>query len=372
LRAYLDNAATTPIHPAARAAVDKWLDAGNASSLHEEGRAAKLAIDAAREAVTERLGCDFGELLFCSGGTESSTWAILGAALANQDPAKAQILVSATEHHCVLNCEKALIRLGYQLDRLPVDRTGAVQPSALEECIGPRSLLVSVMHANNELGTINDLPPLVEICRRRGALIHSDGAQAFGKIPARVRDLGVDLYSISGHKVGGPKGVGGLYIRAGVKIAPLIAGGGQEREMRGGTENVAAIAGFAAAVEQTHDWPAVARLRARLRAGVLSLGAVPTVSEEVAQLPGHLHVRFPGVSAESLLIQLDRRGVSAGSGAACSSGSIEPSHVMIACGFDDRAAREGIRLTLGWKTSNEEIELALAQIREAVTSIQGK
>jgi len=368
LRAYLDSAATTPLHPEARKAIERWLDAGNASSLHEEGRQARQAIDEARETIGARLGCDFGEFLFCSGGTEAATMAILGAALSDRDPQRNRVLVSAAEHHCVLNCAPALNKLGCSLELIPVDRYARVSLRALERMVDGRTLLVAVMHANNELGTINHLPPLAETCQRHGALLYSDGAQTFGKLETRVRDLGVDLFSISGHKIGGPKGIGGLYIRAGVKLGPLIAGGGQEREMRGGTENVAAIAGFAAATRVSHDWTRVASLRDCLKNGI---GAAVTAEEEL--LPGHLHVRFPGITAEALLIQLDRRGVSAGSGAACSSGSLEPSHVLLACGYSPTEAKEGLRLTLGWKTAQEEVEYAIDRIREAVESIiQGR
>lgn len=356
-RIYLDHAATSPLLPEAKKAVMKWLDCGNPSSLYEEGRRARAAIDEAREVLSERLGCLFAEVLFTSGGTEAANMAILGAAV----PGK-RILVSAAEHHCVLH----LASLGVKLEVIPVDRAARVDLAALEKAMGPDVALVSVMHANNELGTINPVAEVAEIAHRHGALYHCDAVQSFGKLDWKAADLGADMITMSAHKIGGPKGVGAIYLRAGVRIRPFVVGGGQEREMRAGTENVAAIAGFAAAVRLTHRAPSTARDRflKELR------HAVPTVAEGVPVLPTHAHVRFPGVPAESLLIFLDRMGVSASSGAACSSGSIEPSHVLLACGFPLEEAKEGVRFTFGPATTAVEAAEAAKRVNGAVEHLQ--
>jgi cysteine desulfurase len=364
-RIYLDYAATAPLLPAAQRSMLPWLDCGNPSSLYEEGRQAKAAIDCAREQVSAALGCLFAEVLFTSSGTEAVNTALIGLALANAKPSRTRVLLGAAEHHCVLHTAPVLQRLGFKVEFSPVDRQARIDLNIFERLLGDDVLFASVMHANNELGTLNDLVEISSIARKHGVLLHVDAIQTFGwGFQARPY---ADLVSISAHKIGGPKGAGALYVQAGTKLNPLLYGGGQEREMRGGTENVAAIVGFGAAC-RAHS-ASVTDLRDRLEEGLVSVGAILSVTD-ARRLPGHCHVRFPGIAAETMLILLDRLGISASSGAACSSGSIEPSHVLLACGYSESEAKEGLRFSLGQGTTLAEIEEALESISLALGQIK--
>lgn len=366
-RIYLDHAATSPLAPEAKSAMLPWLDCGNPSSLYEEGRKAKAAIDTAREIVSDALGCLFAEVLFTSGGTESASLAILGAALGRKDGRRSRILLGAAEHHCVLHTREILEQLGFLVELIPVDRQGVINLQSLDRALGEDVLLVSVQHANNELGTINPIPQISEMVHRFGAIIHTDAVQSFLKLKGwRVADLGADLVSVSAHKVNGPKATGALYVRAGTKIKSLVGGGGQEREVRGGTENVAGIVGFGAAVRAhlSRTGEDLDHAIETFTNSLEALGAVRTVPE-LSPLK-IVHVRFPGRSAETLLIALDRAGVSASSGAACSSGSIEPSHVLKACGYSDTECREGLRFSLGQGTLEQDLVEASERIAKVV------
>lgn len=374
-RIYLDYAATAPLLREAREAMLPWLDCGNPSSLYAEGRAARAAIDEAREVLSSTLGCSFGEVLFTSSGTEAANLAIIGSALASMGGSRRRILFSAIEHHCVLELRPLLEKLGYFVELAPVDCNGILDTSALEQMIGDDVLLVSVMHANNEVGTIQPVKQVASLASGVGALFHCDAVQTFRTVPFTVSDLGADFVSLSAHKIGGPKGAGAIYIKAGVKPQPLMVGGGQEREMRAGTENVAAIVGFAAAVQATADVGARAEKMSAARDAFLSsLSDSPALrfSASSPTLPGHAHVRFARVSAESLLIVLDRTGVSASSGAACSSGSLEPSHVLMACGSTEQEAREGLRFTFGPEVTVAEAEEAANRVSAAVGQVLRK
>ncbi len=357
-RIYLDHAATSPLLPLAREAMLPWLDCGNPSTLYAEGRAARREIDLSREAVSLAAGCEFAELIFTSGGTESATLAILGAALAAIGGKRDRVLISAAEHHCVLNTQSTLEALGFRVELIAVDQEARPIVSGLDETV----LMVCAMQANNEIGSISDVASIGEAAHEFGALFFCDCVQGFLKIPIPGS---ADLASLSAHKIGGPKGAGALVVRAGTRIKPVVAGGGQERELRAGTENVAAIAGFGAAVQAFDQggYPDTSEFRSRL----MGLGAAPTVRGN--SLASHVHVRFPGVSAESLLIVLDRLGVSAGSGAACSSGSIEPSHVLLACGYSLAEAKEGIRFTVGPGTTEAELMEAGDRVEQALAQI---
>lgn len=368
-RIYLDHAATTQLSASAREAMLPFLDAGNASSLHADGRQAREAVDVAREIVSSALGALFAEIIFTSGGTEAANLAILGYALANEDPRRNRVILGSAEHHCVLHTQALLERLGYRVSFARVDREARIDPNFLTEEVSDDVLLVSTMHANNEFGTINPISEIAGIAHAAGAKLHVDAVQSFLKPELsfwHVDDLAADLVTVSSHKVNGPKAVGVVYSRAGTKLKPLVGGGGQEREVRGGTENVAGIVGFGAAVRQHVEHPVEIDLRDRFEHRILDLGAVPSVSK-APRLKGHVHVRFPGVKAESLLIALDRLGISASSGAACSSGSIEPSHVMLAAGYSLAEAREGVRFTLGPETSADELDQAAERIEFALS-----
>ncbi|MEA2552896.1 MAG: cysteine desulfurase [Fimbriimonadaceae bacterium] len=370
---YLDYAATTPLLPEAAAAMQPWLQSnyGNPSSLHAEGRRAKDAIDEAREIVSTALGCLFAEVIFTSSGTEAANLAIIGAALANDNTRRKRILLGAAEHHCVLHTASILQRLGYKVELIPVDRLARIRLDALEQMLSDDVLLVSVMHANNELGTMQPVAEVARVTHRHGALYHCDAVQTFLGSPWTVQDIDADLLTISAHKIHGPKGIGALYIRAGTMIKPLTTGGGQERELRAGTESVAGIVGFGEAVRQIPKMPDNRRAaRDAFQQGLHSTAAIPSVANREDILPGHVHVRFPGIAAETMLILLDRLGVSASSGAACSSGSIEPSHVLLACGYSEEEAKEGLRFTFGHETSTQEATEAAARVIEAASQIR--
>ncbi len=366
-RIYLDHAATSPLLPEVREAMLPWLDAGNPSSLHAEGRKAKAVLDEARETLSDALGCLFAEVLFTSGGTEGANLALIGAAIQNLDASRTRILISSAEHHCVLQSGPALEALGYTVELLPVDGEARVDLDFLSQTLDDRVLLVSAMHANNELGTLNAVTEIAERAHGHGALYHCDAVQTFGKkLPGlddpfpKLTRLPVDLLTVSAHKLGGPKGTGAIFIRAGVKLKPLIAGGGQEREVRGGTENVSGIVGFAAAVRAATARKTSDSVNPRdvFLSSLVEAGFVPTVESRETTLSGHAHLRLPGVDAETMLIRLDREGVSASSGSACSSGSVEPSHVLLACGYSPTESKEGLRFTFGFETSLAEAEEA--------------
>ena len=364
-RYYLDHAATSPLRPEVREAMLPWLDAGNASSLYLEGRRAKDAVDEARERVSGALGCGFGEVIFTSGGTEAANLAMIGTALGHRG-SRRRILIAAAEHHCVLHTRETLERIGFQVELLRVDRYGRLMPETLAARLDHDVLLLAVMHANNELGTLNEVAPLASLAHQHGVLVFVDAVQTFRRATVNPADLGADLLAVSGHKIGGPKGAGALFVRGGVKPKPLLVGGGQERELRAGTENVSAIVGFGLASVLPVESSAPAR-DAFERA--LAAAFVPTVSLDVPRLPGHAHYRLPGVRAESLLILLDRMGVSASAGAACSSGAVEASHVLLACGFTDEEAKEGVRFTFGPGMSVSEAESAAKVVSEAASRL---
>jgi len=374
-RIYLDHAATTPLCPEARDAMLPWLTDGfgNPSSLHAEGRRAKDAIDSARETLSNALECLFAEVLFTSGGTEAANLAILGAALNNIGSRRNRVLIGASEHHCVLNTAGTLRSLGFRPELIQVDREARLDLNALGDALGDDVLLVSCMHANNEFGSINPIRQIADLAHRYGALLHTDAVQTFQALGMRwtVSDLDADLVTVSAHKLYGPKGAGAIYNRAGIKLKPLVTGGGQEREMRGGTENTAAIAGFGAAAARTPAASDVRKLRDSFVERLTAVGAVPSVNSWDNVLPTHAHVRFPEIDAETMLIVLDRLGVSASSGAACSSGSIEPSHVLLAAGYSEIEAKEGLRFSLGRSTTFADIEDATNRVTEAVNQIRG-
>ncbi|CAN5362279.1 cysteine desulfurase family protein [soil metagenome] len=353
---YLDHAATSPLRPEAREAMIPWLDAGNASSQHRWGREARTAVDAARERVALAMGREFSEIVFTSGGTESVVLGIVGGALGNAG--RKRVLFPATEHHCVLHTEPLLRRLGFHVEILPVGRDGLLAPFAIRDDVA----LVSVMHANNETGAMNDIEGWQRACRRAGAFFHTDAVQTFGRLP--MPDA--DIVSVSAHKAGGPKGAGALAVRAGVSLIPLVAGGGQERERRGGTEDVAAIVGFGGvAHRREYGYEGARAFRSRLAEG----GAILTLGDGVPTLPGIVHVRFPGVQADTLLFRLDRMGIAASAGAACSSGSLEPSHVLSASGATVAEAKEGVRFSFRGDEDAAFGDEAARAVLDAVASV---
>jgi cysteine desulfurase len=343
-RIYLDHAATTPLRSEVREAMLPWIDhGGNPSSLHSEGRRARAAIDEAREKVARRMGCDFAEVVFTSGGTEACNLAIVGHALANETT-RFRILISAAEHACVWAAAPLVRRLGYLVESVSVDALARPILPPLDDDV----LMVVAMAANNELGTVSHVDEIATAACTAGATYFCDAVQA----PDRTAG---DLMAIAGHKIGGPRGVGALVVRAGTKLSPFVAGGAQERERRGGTEDVAAIVGLGAACSLGPIDPRPAR-------DAFLDALAPNVIESVQRsetLSSHAHVRFPGVEAETLLLALDRAGIAASAGAACASGSLEPSHVLLACGWGLKEAKEGVRFTFGWtSTVQQAVEAA--------------
>lgn len=379
---YLDHNATTPLDPLVRAEMNESLAVfGNPSSLHQAGRAARELIEQARDRVASLLSARADEIIFTSGGTESNNLAILGAAA---EARRRRLVVSSIEHPAVLNPCRALVSQGFLTSFLPVDAEGVVQLDAAEEAIGFDVALVSLMLANHEIGSIQPLREIVELARR-GALVHTDAVQAAGKIKIDVDALGIDLLSISAHKLNGPKGIGALYVRRGVRIAPISFGGQQERGLRPGTENTAAIVGFGKACELARerldaDAARIATLRDRFEAGILE--AVPFAQVNGSggpRLANTSNITFDGVDGETLVVVLDELGVAVSTGAACATSGEEPSHVLKAMGRTDRQARCGIRVSLGrtnteppFEQAADEIDLAVAAIARAVESLQSE
>jgi cysteine desulfurase len=365
---YFDHNATTPVEPLAAQAVARALteDFGNASSVHYFGQRAKAALDEARAAIAALIGGDASEIVFTSGGTEADNLAIRGAVETPDRSSRRHIIATGIEHEAVINTLKALERRGWRTTLLKVDATGIVSPDALGAALDDETAIVSVMHANNEIGTVQPVAELARTAHERSALFHTDAVQAVGKIPVDVRALGVDLLTLSGHKFGGPKGTGALWIKRGVRLTPHTTGGRQERGRRAGTENVPALVGLGVAARVAQQKLAaeaarLAALRDRLEHGVLS--RVPGTARNGAaepRVPNTTNIGFDGVEAESLLIALDLEGFAVSTGSACSSGTLEPSHVLRAMGLPSPRTQNAIRFSLGSGNSVEEVDKLIA------------
>lgn len=374
-RVYLDHNASTPVHPEVVEAMLPYFEEryGNASSIHRFGREARDAVEAARAEIAGFLGVEPDEIVFTSGGTESDNLAIKGIAHAR---GRGHILTSQVEHHAVLRTGQALERAGFDVTYLPADGQGLVDPDDLRRAIRPDTILISVMYANSEVGTIMPIREMGQIARERGIPFHVDGVQAFGKIPLAVQDDGINLLSASSHKIYGPKGVGALYIRKGTKMVPVQHGGDHERRRRAGTENVPAIVGFGKAVEvrardMGEEGDRVRALRDRLWRGTVA--RVPEVrlnGHPERRLPGTLNLSFRGVDAESLLLALDLKGIGASAGSACTSGSLEPSYVLTAMGVPTEWSLGAVRCSLGRATTEADIDYVLEVLDPAVARIR--
>jgi cysteine desulfurase len=376
-RIYLDHNATTRLHPDARAEMAPFLDEefGNPSSIHAAGRAARDAVERARERVARLIGAGRDEIVLTSGGTEGNNLAIRGAAEAARslDEGRVRVLVSPVEHPSALGAAEALRARGFAVEQLRVDGAGRVDPGELERRLLSDVALVSVQLANHETGVVQPIAALADLAHARGAWFHSDVVQAAGKVALDVRALGVDAATLSAHKLYGPKGAGAIYVRGGRALAPLALGGHQERERRPGTENVAGVVGFGAAceLERAHgaEWSAhVARLRDRLEAGLLALGARTNGGEP--RVANTANVAFAGADGESIVINLDLAGVQVSMGAACTSGSVEPSPVLLALGQPREQAREAVRFSLGRENTEEEIDAVLAMLPAIVARVR--
>jgi cysteine desulfurase len=377
-RIYLDHNATTPPFPAVIDRMTAVLgeEFGNPSSVHHFGQQAKAAVDDARTEVANLIGADPSEVLFTSGGTEGDNIAIRGAAEALEQTGKKHLVASAIEHEAVLNTLKALARRGWRTTLLPVDQSGIVSPVTLREALADDTALVSIMHANNEIGTIQPISDLAGVAHERGALFHTDAVQSAGKIPVDVKKLGVDMLSLSAHKFYGPKGVGALWIRRGLRVLPLLTGGRQERSRRAGTENVPGIVGMGvaarmAASKMREEGARLAALRDRLEGGILRAvpGTVVNGSAE-SRVPNTTNISFDRIEAESLLIALDLEGIAVSTGSACSSGTLEPSHVLKAMGFSAHRTQNSIRFSLGTLNSEAEIDRVIAVLPGIVEKLR--
>jgi cysteine desulfurase len=378
MRIYLDHNATTPVDPvAAQAMIGALQDLfGNASSVHYYGQRAKAAIDAARSAVAELIGAEPSEIIFTSGGTEADNFAIRGVAEALEGTGRKHLITCGIEHEAVLNTFKALAKRGWKTTVLPLDQTGVLVPDRLREAMTDDTALVSVMHANNEIGTIQPIAELAAIAHGRGALFHTDAVQSTGKIPVSVRALGVDLLAMSAHKFYGPKGAGALWVKRGVRLSPFLSGGKQERNRRAGTENVPGVIGMGVAAQRAMqkmevEGERLSALRDRLEAGILA--AVPNTEingARDARVPNTTNISFDRIEAESLLIALDLEGVAVSTGSACSSGTLEPSHVLKAMNLSSHRAQNSIRFSLGVTNTDEQIDHVLSILPRVVTKLR--
>jgi len=368
---YCDHSATTPIDPEVMQEVQRVMqeDWGNPSSVHGTGRMAKVTLESAREAIADTIHAARNEIIFTGGGTEADNFALRGIAGSLRHNGK-HIITSTVEHHAILCTCQTLEDQGYEVTYLPVDSNGQVQPESVEAAIRDDTILISVMHANNEVGTINPIAEIGAIARENGIVFHTDAVQTYGKIPIDVTALPLDALSVSGHKIYGPKGVGFLYINNQIDINPLVTGGGQERHLRAGTENLPAIAGLAKAADKSmnimnSEMKRLTEMQHHLESGIL--GAIPDAmiyGHPKERIPGLTCVGFDGISGESLVMNLDMRGIQVSSGSACSSGSITPSHVLQAMGCDPQQAASAIRISLGRENTMEQIPEIISAIQE--------
>jgi cysteine desulfurase len=378
VRIYLDHNATTPPAPEVvdRMAASLREEFGNPSSVHHYGQVAKAALDDARSAVAALIGSDPSEVVFTSGGTESDNFAIRGVAEALEPTGRRHLIATAIEHEAVLNTFKALARRGWKTTLLPVDQTGIVTTDALERALTDDTALVSIMHANNEIGTIQPIAQLARLAKARGAVFHTDAVQTTGKIPVDVKALGVDLLSLSAHKFYGPKGAGALWIRRGVRLQTPMTGGKQERGRRAGTENVAGIVGLGVAAQIARGKMAaesdrLAPLRDRLEEGVLaSVSGTAINGARSPRVPNTTNISFDRVEAESLLIALDLAGVAVSTGSACSSGTLEPSHVLKAMGFAPHRTQNSIRFSLGVANTEADVQRVIEVLPGVVDKLR--
>jgi cysteine desulfurase len=378
MRVYFDYNATTPPSPevverVAAATQDVF---GNASSVHHFGQQAKATLDEARSAVAALIGADPSEVVFTAGGTESDNFALRGAAEALEPTGRRHLVATAIEHEAVLNTLKALARRGWRTTLVPVDQSGVVSPDRVREALADDTAIVSVMHANNEIGTIQPVAEIAALARARGALFHTDAVQSAGKIPIDVKALGVDLLSLSAHKFNGPKGAGVLYVRRGTRMQPILTGGKHERNRRAGTENTAAIAGMGVAARQAvqkigTEAVRLAALRDRLESSILAAVPGTVVNGGISlRVPNTTNISFERVEAESLLIALDLEGIAVSTGSACSSGTLEPSHVLKAMGLPVHRTQNSLRFSLGLFSTQVEVDRVVETLPRLVDKLR--
>ena len=370
---YADNAATTKINPVAMDVMNKCMTEvyGNPSSLHSAGQKAVEAMQKAREDIAQVLGADFREIYFTSGGTEADNQAIYSAAAFGEKKGKKHIISSAIEHHAVLHTLQRLEKEGFEVTLLDVGEDGVVRPEDVRQAIREDTALVTIMYANNEIGTLQPISEIAAICREKKVIFHTDAVQAVGHVPISVREQNIDMLSLSAHKFHGPRGIGVLYVRKGVPLFNLIEGGAQERGRRPGTENLPAIAGMAAALKEAVSHMAAAEekvssLRDILIEGLSKIPHARLNGDEKRRLPGNVNFCFEGIEGESLLLLLDNKGVAASSGSACTSGSLDPSNVLLALGLPHEVAHGSLRLSLSEENTKEEMYYIIDAVREVV------
>ncbi len=370
-RIYLDYAAASPVHPEVAAVIQRYsaLAFGNASSVHSYGREAKTVLEESRESIARSMDADPGEVCFTSGGTEADNHALIGTAFAaKRKTGKSHLIVSSIEHHAVLHCAEYLATIGFSVSVVPVGESGVVDPADVERCITRHTCLISIMHVNNEIGTIQPIAAIGAAAREHGIVFHTDAVQAIGKIPLSFRSQCVDLLSMTAHKIYGPKGIGALVIRRGTDVDALMHGGAQERKQRAGTENIPLVAGFAQAVTMAMTDHEVSMRHARELNTILveriqgAIGDVIINGDRDRTVPSILSISLDGsrcpMDGETLLINMDLRGIAVSSGSACTSGSVQPSHVLQAMGRESRNAHLTIRFSFGNRTTKDEVETA--------------
>ncbi|HWQ43878.1 MAG TPA: cysteine desulfurase NifS [Desulfosporosinus sp.] len=377
-RVYLDHSATTPVDPEVADLMMKYYTEkyGNPSSVHSFGREAKQGLEAARLQVAELIGAKPQEVTFTSGGTEADNLAILGTAEALRKKGK-HIITSSIEHHAVLETCEYLEKNGFELTIIPADAEAMISVEDVKKAIRPDTILISVMHANNEVGSIQPIAEIGKLAKEHGITFHVDAVQSFGKLPINVDEMNIDLLTVSSHKIYGPKGVGALYVRKGIRITPLIHGGGQEKKRRSGTENTPGIIGFGKACElagqrMAEDAEHQTKLRDKLMNGIVERIESVKINGPIGEkrLPNNVNVGIQYVEGESLLLSLDMLGIAASSGSACTSGSLDPSHVLLAMGMIHEIAHGSLRFTLGRQNTEEEIDYVLEQLPKIIDRLR--
>ncbi len=374
---YADNAATTPIHADVLNKMMPFLttEYGNASTLYRLGQSSHKALENARQEVALLMNAEPAEITFTGCGSESDNLALRGYLHSRQAKGKKHLIVSTIEHHAILYTAQALEKEGFAVTYLPVNQYGQVEPQALEQAIRPDTALVSIMFANNEIGTINPVAELGRVCHEKGVVFHTDAVQAYGHVPIDVKAMNIDMLSLSGHKINAPKGVGAIYVRKGIRLEPQLTGGGQERGLRSGTENIASIVGLGEAarlkrVNMERETAYIGALSRKLIDGVLQLPQTILTGHPTQRLPGTCSFCINAIEGESLVLRLDMNGICASTGSACSTGSLDPSHVLLGIGLSHEISHGSLRLTLGPQNTEEDVDYILERLKGVVETLR--